>query len=86
VKCGRAETANRNALVLENYVLLKEFDLQLKNEDQVSFHSLYRNEKGFIEISTTSDYLKISPNSIDDTFGGFIDREISKSMGSIGKK
>ena len=73
-------------LATHNYVLLKEFDLQLKSEDKVSFHSLFRNEDGRINISTTSDYLKINPNAIDDTFGEFIDREIKKSMGNLGKK
>ncbi|MCK5716252.1 MAG: AAA family ATPase [Thiomargarita sp.] len=67
-----------------DYVILKEFDLQLKNTDKVLFHSLYRN-KGEIEIASTENYLNISPNVIDDTFGSIVDREINKSMGQLGK-
>jgi predicted ATP-dependent endonuclease of OLD family len=73
-------------LATHNYVLLKEFDLQLEEQDKVKFHSLYRSQDGKIEISSTRAYLDIHPNTIDDTFGGFIDREIKKSMGSLGKK
>ena len=73
-------------LSTHDYVVLKEFDLQSNDDDKIVFHSLYRNsENGEIEKKSTSNYLDISPNTIDDTFGGFIDREITKSMGSLGK-
>ena len=73
-------------LATHDYVLLKEFDLQMQEQDNVKFHSLYRNEEGKIEVSSTGNYLEIDPNAIDDTFGSFIDREINKSMGKLGKK
>ena len=73
-------------LTTHDYVILKEFDLQAKAGDKVSFHSLYRNkENGDIEVASTESYLKISPNAIDDTFGKIVDREIEKSMGKLGK-
>jgi predicted ATPase len=73
-------------IATHDYVLLKEFDLQAQEEDKIAFHSLYRSKlSDEIEVSTTSNYLDISPNVIDDTFGGFIDREIEKSMGELGK-
>jgi len=73
-------------LSTHDFVVLKEFDLQSTIDDKIRFHSLYRNpENGEIDKKSTSNYLNISPNTIDDTFGGFIDREISKSMGSLGK-
>jgi len=67
-----------------DYVILKEFDLQAKNTDKVIFHSLYKN-KGKIEIASTENYLNISPNVIDETFGSIVDREIKKTMGNLGK-
>jgi AAA15 family ATPase/GTPase len=73
-------------LATHDYVLLKEFDLQGTHEDNVVFHSIFRNEIGAIAISSASNYLDIDPNAIDDTFGGFVDREIEKSMGRLGKK
>lgn len=73
-------------LTTHDYVVLKEIDLQSKKEDNLRFHSLYRNsESGELEVSGTATYLDISPNAIDDTFGSFVDREIEKSMGGIRK-
>lgn len=69
-----------------DYVVLKEFDLQATDQDDVLFHSLYRNKQsGEIELSSTADYMEISPNAIDDTFGGIVDREVERSMGRLGK-
>ncbi len=70
--------------VTHDYVVLKEFDLQAKNTDKVIFHSLYRNTSE-IEIASTDNYLNISPNVIDDSFGSIVDREIKKSMTNLGK-
>lgn len=75
-------------LTTHDYVILKEFDLQAKQGDKVLFHSLYRNQENEgheIEVSSTDKYLNLSPNAIDDTFGSIVDREIAKSMGSLGK-
>ena len=73
-------------LATHNYVTLKEFDLQIEQQDKLTYHSLYR-DKGTKEIalSSTSDFLSIQPNAIDDTFGEIISREIEKSMGKLGK-
>ncbi len=69
-----------------DYVILKEFDLQCNETDKIMFHSLFKNpETGEVECHSTANYLDISPNAIDDTFGNIIDREISKSMGNLGK-
>ena len=73
-------------LATHDYVILKEFDLQTTKDDHILFHSLYRSEEtDEIELLSTREYLKISPNAIDDTFGSIVDREIDKSMGSLGK-
>jgi len=72
-------------LTTHDYVILKEFDLQTKNDDQILFHSLFRpKDTGEIEVSSTEDYLNLSPNAIDDTFGTIVDREIEKSMEGLG--
>ncbi len=74
-------------LTTHNYVILKEFDLKTKadGDGQILYHSLYRNKSGELEVASTGDYLSISPNAIDDTFGRIIDREIEKSMGKLRK-
>lgn len=73
-------------LATHDYVFLKEFDLQADKDDKIVFHSLYRSpETKEIEVTSTDQYLHISPNAIDDTFGRIVDREIVKSMEGLGK-
>lgn len=75
-------------LATHDYVLLKWFDLLMdKNkDDHVRFHSLYRDpETSEIKVASTEDYLKITPNPIDDAFGYLINKEIEKDMGDLGK-
>lgn len=68
-------------LSTHNYEVLKEFDLQIKKSDQVLFHSLFHDpETNRIACASTKEYAKISPNSIDDTFGSFIDRDITRTL------
>jgi predicted ATPase len=65
-----------------DYVLLKEFDLQVKESDQISFHSLYRDQaSGQIAVKTTGNYLGIHPNVIADTFADLYNRDIERSLG-----
>lgn len=64
-----------------NYVLLKEFDLQMEETDEVMFHSLYRDEDtGSIKRKSTENYLEIHPNTIIDTYVDIYERELKKSF------
>ena len=73
-------------LATHDYVLLKEFDLQMTEPDKVLFHSLYRDaETGEIAVNSTDDYLWIEPNAIDEAFANLVDRDIERSMGGLGK-
>lgn len=75
-------------LATHDYVLLKWFDLLMDKgkEDHVRFHSLYRDaETSEIKVSSTEDYLKITPNPIDEAFGFLINQEIENDMGGLGK-
>ena len=65
-----------------DYVILKELDLQMTEEDAVAFHSLYRDEDGEIACRTTGHYLDIRPNAIDEAFTDLYDRQIERSFGS----
>lgn len=65
-----------------DYVILKELDLQMTEEDNVAFHSLYRDkETGEIACHTTNHYLGIHHNAIDEAFTDLYDREIMRSFG-----
>lgn len=75
-------------LATHDYVLLKWFDLLIDKgkEDHVRFHSLYRDpDTSDIKVSSTEDYLKITPNPIDEAFGFLINQEIENGMGGLGK-
>ncbi len=68
-------------LATHDYATLKEFDLQSRESDEISYHSLFRNaENGEIERFTTSSYSDITPNAIDETFGDLVSREIQKGL------
>jgi len=68
-----------------NYSLLKEFDLQKTETDQLLFHSLYRDDAGEIKASAFADYDALTPNAIDEAFAGLVDCEIQQSMGGLGR-
>ena len=68
-----------------DYVILKELDLQMTEEDAVAFHSLYRDEEGEIACRSTGRYLEIHPNSIDEAFDDLYDREIERSLGGLNR-
>ena len=68
-----------------DYVILKEFDLQTTEKDGILYHSLYRDqESAQVRVASTDRYLDISPNAIDDTFAGLVDREVGRSMQGLG--
>ena len=73
-------------LATHDDVIMKEFDLQSTQEDNVVYHSLYRDkENELVKINSTEDYLRVLPNAIDDAYGTIIDREIDRAMGGLGK-
>ncbi|MDD2598106.1 MAG: AAA family ATPase [Kiritimatiellae bacterium] len=75
-------------LATHDYVLLKWFDLLIDKgkEDHVRFHCLYHDpDTSEIKVTSTDDYLKITPNPIDEAFGFLINREIENDMGGLGK-
>jgi predicted ATPase len=66
-----------------DYVILKELDLQMTEEDQVAFHALYLDETGEIACHSTGSYLDIHPNAIDEAFDDLYDRVIERSLGGL---
>jgi ABC-type ATPase involved in cell division len=68
-------------LATHDYVLLKEFDLRMKANDEVRFHALYRDE-GKVKHAATDDFLAIHPNAIADTFLELYDRDVARDIQS----
>lgn len=67
-------------LATHDYVILKEIDLRMRDEDAIAFHSFYFDEMGEIACHTASNYLDIHPNAIADTFTDLYDREIERDL------
>lgn len=73
-------------LATHDYVILKEIDLRRKTDDEILFHSLYRDSNtGEIQCRSTDDYLQIHPNAIAETFADLYNREIERSVGGFSK-
>ncbi len=72
-------------LATHDYGILKELDLQMREDDEVAFHSLYHDETGEIACNTARSYLSISPNAIAEAFDDFYDRQIERSLGNFGR-
>jgi predicted ATPase len=69
-------------LATHDYVILKELDLRKKKQDNIAFHSLYRdNESGEVLCHTASSYLDIHPNAIAEAFADLYNREVKRSLG-----
>ncbi len=73
-------------LATHDYVILKEIDLRRSSEDQVRFHSLYRDpEAEEIQCHSTGEYLEIHPNAIAETFADLYNREVKRSLGEVAR-
>ena len=69
-----------------DYGILKELDLRMQDDDEVAFHSLYRNDDtGELECNTSNSYLEIHPNAIAEAFDDLYDRQIERSLGDFGR-
>ena len=68
-------------IATHDYVLLKQLDLQHKNEDDVRYHALHRGVDGRLACNSTDAYLDIHPNTIDEAFGAIYDSEVKRSLG-----
>lgn len=66
-----------------DYVLLKEFQLAITDQDDVMYHVLYRNETGEIAHAATNDLDELSPNAIDNTYSRILDDEIQKGLANL---
>jgi len=71
-------------LSTHDYVILKELDLQTEAEDHIKYHAFSHDKSSDeIVVNSTKNYLDISPNAIDDTFGDLVNREIQRSISAL---
>ncbi|MBF0126165.1 MAG: ATP-binding protein [Magnetococcales bacterium] len=55
-------------LTTHNDVLLKEFDLRMRPDDQIHYLSLFRDNSGAVAANSCDTHLGVDPNTISDTF------------------
>ena len=71
-------------LATHDYVILKELDLQMTQDDDVAFHSLYRDdETGEISCKTSDRIEQLHPNAILDTFDSLYNRDLERALAGI---
>ena len=71
-------------IATHDYVILKELDLQKKENDEIVFHALHRADDGEIACHTSPSYLGIHPNAIAEAFTDLYDREVERSLSGRG--
>lgn len=71
-------------IATHDYVILKELDLQKKENDEIVFHVFYRDDCA-IKCKRSDDFIYIHPNSITETLDDLYDREVRRSLLSRGK-
>ena len=67
-------------IATHDYAILKELDLRRREEDDLVFHSLYRDD-GEIACHSVGTYLDLHPNAIAEAFTDLYDREVERSLG-----
>ena len=68
-------------IATHDYAILKELDLQARETDDLTFHSLYREENSNdIACQISHSYLNIHPNAIAEAYGDLYDREVKRSL------
>ena len=72
-------------IATHNSNILKEFDLRVRETDNLQYHSLFRTEDQEIAVQSFSGYDDLVPNPIDEAFGDLADREIRQQMGNLGQ-
>jgi predicted ATPase len=66
-------------IATHDYVILKEFDLQMKPQDKIMFHAFY-HDSGEVKVSSTESYIDIDHNAISETFLDLYDRDIERAL------
>ena len=71
-------------LATHDYVILKELDLQMTDDDKVAFHSLFRDdETNEIDCRTVGQMHHMHHNAILDTFDSLYDRDVERALKGI---
>ena len=68
-------------IATHDYVILKELDLRMADDDEVAFHSLYRDsDTDEINCMTVDRLEHMHPNAIVDTFSDLYNRDVVQAL------
>lgn len=67
-------------IATHDYVLLKEFELEATESDDILYHTLYFDNDGQVCHHSNRVIEELAPNAIDGTFASIMDREIQKGL------
>lgn len=67
-------------IATHDYVLLKEFELEAVEADDILYHTLFWGENGSVRHFSTKNVEELTPNAIDGTFADIMDRDIQKGL------
>lgn len=71
-------------IATHNYVLLREFDLQSKQDTPIRFFSLYQDEEtANIKYHSGETYHSIMPNKISEAYTDIYDKAVSRTLGAL---
>ena len=70
-------------IATHDYVLMKEFDLASTPEDNVLYHTLFKDDDGNVLHAATERMENLYPNAIDETFARILDDEIRRGLNSL---
>ena len=68
-------------IATHSYIVLKEFDLQRTEGNDVRYFSLIRDETGDIGCIAGEAYSAIVPNPIANAYTDIYDKEVERSLG-----
>ena len=71
-------------LATHNFSVLKEMELRREEGDSVQYHALWRDHRtGRVACDTSSSYLGITPNLIEQSISDLFDREVQRTVGGL---
>jgi len=70
-------------IATHEYILLKWFDLLEHKgfDDEISFHTFYRDENNQIRVDSQDSYCKLKQNAISDTYAELYDEDVKRALG-----
>ena len=87
VRCPDASNGSRElhaVTITHSFSVLKEMELRREEGDSVQYHALWRDRRtGRMAYDTSSSYLGMTPNLIEQSISDLFDREVQRTVGGL---